>query len=364
MRKKLLIGLLLIGSLMIVLGVTLSQLADKPSPLAAKRDVVLPEGTGIIEIGKLMEKEGVVESRYFFPFFYVLLEFHRPLKAGEYEFAAGASYRQVMSTLGSGITVVRKFTVPEGITVAQVYKLLQENPALKGNVPSNVAEGTLLPETYYYSYGDSRAWLIERMQKSHEKFMSEVWPKRASNLPFTTQQEALTLASIVEKETGLSGERGKVAAVFINRLHKGMKLQADPTVIYGITKGQNDLGRSITRADLNTPTPYNTYTIPGLPPTPITNPGKDSIHAVLNPLDTKDLFFVADGKGGHSFSESYAQHDQNVTEYRKQIKKEVAPKQPAREALPAALPPKKKKVSAPKSLPVKNQSPAAATPAQ
>ena len=362
MRKKLLIGLLLIGSLMIACGVGISQIADRPGPLAAKRDVVLPEGTGIIGIGVLMEQEGVVGSRYLFPFFYILLEYHRPLKAGEYEFAAGASYRQVMSTLGSGITVVRKFTVPEGITVAQVYKLLQENTALKGNIPANVAEGTLMPETYYYSYGDTRTWLVERMQKSHEKFMAEVWPHRAQNLPFTTPLEALTLASIVEKETGIETERGKVASVFVNRLHKGMKLQADPTVIYGITKGQSDLGRSITRADLDTPTAYNTYTIPGLPPTPITNPGKDSIRAVLNPLDTKDLFFVADGKGGHSFSESYAQHDHNVTEYRKQLKKETVSKKEEPVAVHAAPHPKKK-AALPKSLPVKNQPPTGAIPA-
>ena len=363
MKKILLIGLLLIGSLMIIIGVGLSQLADKPGPLATTHNVVLLEGTGIIEIGVLMEQEGVVRSRYLFPFFYILLEYHRPLKAGEYEFAAGASYRQVMSTLGSGISVVRKFTIPEGTPVAQILKMLQENPALKGDVPRNIVEGTLLPETYYYSYGDSRAWLVERMQKAHDKFFAEFWPKRAHNLPFSTPQQAMTLASIVEKETGINEERGKVASVFINRLRKGMKLQADPTVIYGITKGEVELGHPLNRAELDTPSAYNTYTIPALPPTPITNPGKDAIRAVLNPPETKDLFFVADGKGGHSFSESYAQHDKNVTHYRAQLKKEAAPKKPAPKALPAAHHPKKK-IALPSSLPAKNPKPAPATPAQ
>lgn len=326
MKRLLLIGLFLTGSLMVALAASISHIADKPGPLKQTRALILPEGTGIIEIGVLMEQEGVIRSRYLFPFYYMLLEYYRPLRAGEYEFAAGASYRQVMRTLGLGKTVVRKFTVPEGLTVAEVYRLLADNPALKGDLPGLMPEGTLLPETYHYSYGDTRRWLIERMRNDHTKFMASVWGKRAKDLPFTTEAEALTLASIVEKETGIPSERGQVAAVYINRLRKGMRLQADPTVIYGITLGQTLFERSITRNDLNTPTPYNTYTQDGLPPTPIANPGKDAIRAVLNPPQTKDLFFVADGKGGHIFSETYAQHDKHVDRYRALMRaKESAP---------------------------------------
>ncbi len=362
MKRKLLLGLFLIGSMMIALGVTISQLADAPGNLAEKHNVILPEGTGIIEIGVLMEQEGVVRSRYLFPFFYILLEYHRPLKAGEYEFAAGASYRQVMRTLGSGITVVRKFTVPEGMSVGQVYQMLEANGALKGSLPAKAPEGTLMPDTYYYSYGDSRGWLVERMQKLHSDFMQEVWQNRAAGLPFTTMNEALTLASIVEKETGIDGERGRVAAVYINRLRKGMKLQADPTVIYGITRGEEDFDRAISRTDLKTATYYNTYTNFGLPPTPIANAGKDAIRAVLNPPSTNDLFFVADGKGGHAFSENYKQHNKFVGQYRAAIKAKEAAKKSGLKSPPHA-PALSKKTPEPTSLGVETLPPAPATPA-
>ena len=313
---------LLLGSLGIIavfataFGIMISQLADAPGPLALKHNVIIPEGTGIIEIGEMLEAEEVVASRYLFPFFYVLLEYQRPLKAGEYAFAEGASYRQVMKTLGSGITVVRKLTIPEGLTAMQIYAILEDNSALRGDLPPLAKEGTLMPETYYYSYGDRRAWIIERMAKSQTEFLAEVWPGRDTDLPFTTQQEMLALASIVEKETGVGLERGRVASVYINRLRKGMKLQADPTVIYGITEGKRDMGRPLTRADLLVDTPYNTYTREGLPPGPITNPGKDAIRAVLKPQQTRDLFFVADGKGGHLFSTNYESHTKNVGRYR------------------------------------------------
>lgn len=363
MKQKLLIGLFLIGSMMIVLGVGISQLADAPGPLSEKQNVILPEGTGIIEIGVLMEQEGVVGSRFLFPFFYILLEYHRPLKAGEYEFAAGASYRQVMRTLGSGITVVRKFTVAEGMTVHQVYEMLRENAALKGSLPTLAPEGTLLPETYYYSYGDSRSWLVDRMQSLHREFMTQEWAKRDQNLPFSTPEEALTLASIVEKETGIDKERGRVAAVFINRLKKGMRLQADPTVIYGITLGKSDLGRAISRSDLTTHTEYNTYTNFGLPPTPIANPGKDAIQAVLNPPKTNDLFFVADGKGGHIFSETYKQHNKFVEVYRAGLKAKSSPKKEEQKSATPSPAVDVKTEKSPSPV-VENPTPAPATPTQ
>lgn len=317
-RKKWLLGAMgSIAILSIILGVTISQIADAPGPLEAQHNVIIPEGTGILKIGTLMKEEGVVDSSLLFPFYYVLLEYHRPLKAGEYQFAAGASYRQVLQTLGSGITVVRKLTIPEGFTATQALMLLQENETLRGDIPSLVPEGSMMPDTYYYSYGDHRSWLLERMQKSMTEYLAKTWEKRAKDLPVSTINEALTLASIVEKETGVPSERGKVAAVYVNRLRIGMKLQADPTVIYGITLGKGALGRPITREDLLTPTPYNTYVNVGLPPAPIALPSRESIAAVLNPPSTKDIFFVADGKGGHLFSATLDQHNKNVSHYRK-----------------------------------------------
>lgn len=359
----LLMALAIAASICVAIGAGLSQIADDPGPLPAKHNVILPEGTGILAIGKLMKDEGVVGSRWLFPFYYILLEYHRPLKAGEYEFAAGASYRQVLATLGSGITVIRKLTIPEGITASQALLLLSENETLKGTLPSEVPEGSLLPETYYYSYGDDRAWLLSRMQKGIEDLILEHWDKRAKNLPITSVNEALTLASIVEKETGIASERGQVAAVYINRLRMNMRLQADPTVIYGITQGKGSLGRPITREDLTTDTPYNTYTRTGLPPTPIALPGRDSILAVLNPPETKDIFFVADGKGGHVFSQTLDQHNKNVSRYRAVLRGEVAPKPDKPAAKPAAAPvpaPAPTPAPAANPAPAKQEAPAAA----
>lgn len=330
-RKKWLLGALgSIAILSIILGVTISQVADQPGPLEAQHNVVLPEGTGILKIGKLMKDEGVVDSSLLFPFYYILLEYHRPLKAGEYKFAAGASYRQVLETLGSGITVVRKLTIPEGFTAAQALVLLQENETLRGDIPGIVPEGSIMPDTYHYSYGDHRGWLLERMQKSMSEYLAKAWEKRAKDIPVTTINEALTLASIVEKETGVPSERGRVAAVYTNRLRIGMRLQADPTVIYGITLGKGALGRPITREDLTTPTPYNTYVNTGLPPAPIALPSRESIAAVLNPPTTKDIFFVADGKGGHHFSATLDQHNKNVSQYRKLQNAKDEPKKDAK----------------------------------
>lgn len=361
-KQWLLMALAIAACLCVALGAGLSQIADDPGPLPTKHNVILPEGTGILAIGRLMKDEGVVGSRWLFPFYYILLEYHRPLKAGEYEFAAGASYRQVLATLGSGITVVRKLTIPEGITASQALMLLNENETLRGVVPAEIPEGSLLPETYYYSYGDDRAWLLSRMQKGIEDLILAHWDKRAKDLPFTSVNEALTLASIVEKETGVPSERGRVASVYINRLRQNMRLQADPTVIYGITQGKGALGRPITREDLTTDTPYNTYTRNGLPPTPIALPGRDSILAVLNPPETKDIFFVADGRGGHVFSQTLNEHNKNVTHYRAVLsgKESPKPEKPAEKAAPAAAP----KPATEKPAPAPAANPAAAPAAK
>ena len=192
--------------------------------------------------------------------------------------------------------------------VREVLTLLKEEPLLEGEVSGDIPEGSLLPQTYHFTYGDQRSTLIDRMRSGMTQTMGELWDKRKPGLPFETQQQALTLASIVEKETGIDSERPRVAAVFINRLRKGMRLQTDPTVAYGLEK-TGAASHTLTLADLRTPTPYNTYLIDGLPPTPIANPGRAAIEAVLNPADTNDLYFVATGTGGHNFSATLEQHN-------------------------------------------------------
>jgi UPF0755 protein len=237
------------------------------------------------------------------------------LKAGEYAIPSGATPRQIMDILIEGKSIVYKLTLAEGLTSAMILDLVRRHPSLSGEVTIAPSEGSLLPETYIFNRGMPRDDLILRMQDDHKRTLNELWAQRAPNLPFATQQEAVILASIVEKETGIAEERPRVAAVFVNRLRKGMKLQSDPTIIYGLTKGV-PLGRGIRKSELDKATPYNTYVIVGLPPTPIANPGKASLAAVLNPAQTEDLFFVADGTGGHVFAPTVAEHEKNVQKWR------------------------------------------------
>lgn len=239
------------------------------------------------------------------------------LKAGEYEIPSHASMADIVRILKEGKSIVHKITIPEGLTSQQAMEIVKADPVLAGDMPLLPPEGTLLPETYNFVKGTTRMDLVRRMQKSQTAVMNSLWPKRAANLPFSTRQEALILASIVEKETGLKSERPKVAAVFVNRLRVPMRLQSDPTIVYGITRGAGPLGRPIRRSEIDRPTPYNTYQIDGLPPTPICNPGRASIEAVLNPPATDDLYFVADGTGGHAFSPSLAGHERNVGNWRR-----------------------------------------------
>jgi UPF0755 protein len=238
------------------------------------------------------------------------------LKAGEYAIPAHASMADVMGILVLGKSIQHKLTAAEGLTSQMIYDIVKADPVLVGDAGAVPAEGTLLPETYLFIRGFTRAEMIAHMQKAQAELLARLWPARAANLPFKSQQEAIALASIVEKETAIPAERRHIAAVFENRLRLGIKLQSDPTIIYGITRGY-PLGRGIRESELNGATPYNTYVIDGLPPTPICNPGKDSIAAVLNPADSKDLYFVADGTGGHVFTPSIAEHLKNVANWRK-----------------------------------------------
>ncbi|MEM6903778.1 MAG: endolytic transglycosylase MltG, partial [Pseudomonadota bacterium] len=240
----------------------------------------------------------------------------RDLKAGEYEFRPGMSPEDALNLMRKGEVVIHQVSVPEGFTVAEVVTRLDNNDRLSGGVWLTPPEGSLLPETYNFERGTSRAAMLDRMKVAMDNTISDLWPSRAEDLPIKTKQEAIILASIVEKETSLRAEQPKVAGVFINRLRKGMRLQSDPTVIFALTEGKQPLGRALTRADWKTDHPYNTYQNKGLPPGPIANPGRNAIAAVLNPQNHNYIFFVADGSGGHAFSVTYDEHKHNIEQAR------------------------------------------------
>jgi UPF0755 protein len=238
------------------------------------------------------------------------------LKAGEYEFRKAASMRQVLDTLVEGKSIAHKVTLAEGLTSQQIVERIQANPDLKGTITEIPAEGTLLPDTYRFQIGDSRQDIIERMQVSQKKFLAKMWEERDPDIVVQTPEEAVTLASIVEKETSRADERPLIASVFQNRLRKKMRLQSDPTIIYGLVGGKGVLDHPIQQEELDRETAYNTYNIDGLPPGPIANPGRAAIEAVLKPAKTKDLYFVADGTGGHAFAPSLDDHNKNVAQWR------------------------------------------------
>jgi UPF0755 protein len=238
------------------------------------------------------------------------------MRAGEFLFKAGTSIDAAVDTLVQGKAILHSVTIPEGWTSEQVVARLNENEILTGEVGEMPREGTLLPDTYKFERGTSRQQIVNAMQAAQKRALNEIWARRAPDLPIKTPQELVILASIVEKETGRADERTRVAGVFINRLQKRMRLQSDPTIVYGLVGGKGTLGRGILRSEIERPTPYNTYAIEGLPPGPIANPGRASLEAVANPSRTRDLYFVADGTGGHAFAENLDQHNRNVTRWR------------------------------------------------
>jgi UPF0755 protein len=276
---------------------------------------VVVSGDGASSVTERLSDAHLIKSELGFRLVAALSGAGGRLKPAEYEIPSGATPGKIASILTSGKGVKRTVTLPEGWSVSQIYTRLQANTILTGDLPPAPPEGSLNPDTYIIQRGDTRADIVKRMRESHDAMLEDLWLKRAPDLPFRTKEEAVTLASIVEKETGLAEERPRVAAVFVNRLRKGMKLQSDPTIIYGITKGA-PLRRKIFKSDLENPHPWNTYVINALPPTPIANPGKAAIAAVLNPPKSAELFFVADGSGGHVFAETYAEHDRNVQRWR------------------------------------------------
>jgi len=262
------------------------------------------------------------------------------LKPGEYSFQKNASLRDVIATIVDGKVVQHAITIPEGLTSEQIVSRLTDNDIFTGSVREIPREGTLLPETYKFPRGTTRDQVIQRLQQAQKRVLAEIWERRNTDTPLKSPDQLVTLASIVEKETGRADERSRVAAVFVNRLRQRMKLQSDPTIIYGLVGGKGTLGRPIKRSEITQPSPYNTYVIDGLPPGPIANPGRASLEATANPARTRDLFFVADGTGGHAFTETYDQHAKNVAKLRaseKQIQNDTV--EPADETAPAAAAP-------------------------
>jgi len=291
------------------------HLATRPGPLETATRIVVERGDGLSAIAERLVAAGAIERPLLFRATARFLRADRALRAGEFEIPARASLVEIIETLRSGELVRRRLTVPEGLSSLQIVGLLRRREGLQGSIETVPAEGSLLPQTYFYHYGDRRSALLNRMAAAQAETLDELWPQRARDLPYRSSFEAVTLASILEKETGLAKERRLVASVFVNRLERGMRLQSDPTVIYGLTGGM-PLGRPLTREDLESDTPYNTYTRRGLPPTPIANPGRAAIAAALDPADTDYLFFVAKPGGGHAFAKTLQEHNQNVAEWR------------------------------------------------
>jgi UPF0755 protein len=310
----LLVLVLVVGGGLTVVG---KSRFEAPGPLAEDKVVNIPPRSGMMEIADLLKREGVIdEHRLIFVGGVFALKARSELKAGEYVFPKHASVRDVLQTIVDGKVVQHQFTVPEGLTSEQIVARLLEDDILVGNVKDVPREGSLLPDSYHFNRGFTREQMIQRMHQAQDRLVREAWERRSPDLTLKTPDQLVILASIVEKETGKPEERTRIAAVFNNRLKQKMKLQTDPTVIYGLVYGKGPLGHPLTKSELAQPTPYNTYLIDGLPPGPIANPGRASIEAAANPARTKELYFVADGTGGHVFSETYDQHLKNVARLR------------------------------------------------
>jgi UPF0755 protein len=293
------------------------QKIEAPGPLQEEKVVNIPARAGMADIADTLQREGVIDNnRWAFIGAVIALKARSELKPGEYAFQKNASLHSVVATMVDGKVVQHSVTIPEGLTSEQIVARLSENDIFAGSINEIPREGTLLPETYKFPRGTTRDQVIARMQQAQKRLVAEVWEHRNPDIPVKTPEQLVTLASIIEKETGKADERSRVAAVYVNRLRQKMKLQSDPTIIYGLVGGKGTLGRPIKRSEITQPSPYNTYVVDGLPPGPIANPGRASLEAAANPARTRDLFFVADGTGGHSFTETYDQHQKNVAKLR------------------------------------------------
>src|SRR6195952_5073495 len=314
------------------------KMLESAGPLAEDKIVNIPARSKTREIAETLQREGVIDvNPWLFMGTAFALKASSELKPGEYQFQKNASLRDVIGIIVEGKVVQHAVTIPEGLTSEQIVGRLTDNEIFAGNVREIPREGTLLPETYTFPRGTTREQVIQRMQQTQKRVLAEIWERRNPDIPIKSPEQLITLASIIEKETGKADERSRVAAVFVNRLRQKIKLQSDPTIIYGLVGGKGTLGRPIKRSEIQQPSPYNTYVVDGLPPGPIANPGRASLEAAANPARTRDLFFVADGTGGHSFSDTYDQHQKNVAKLRameRQIQNDTV--EPSDELPPAA----------------------------
>src|SRR5215475_3970458 len=314
------------------------QTLEAPGPLQEDKVVNIPARAGKRDIAEVLQREGVIDvNPWVFIGGVLAMKASSDLKPGEYSFQKNASLRDVIATIVEGKVVQHAVTIPEGLTSEQIVERLSDNDLFSGSVREIPREGTLLPETYKFPRGTTREQVIQRMQQAQKRAVADIWERRSQDLPIKSPEQLVTLASIVEKETGKPDERSRVAAVFVNRLKQRIKLQSDPTIIYGLVGGKGTLGRPIKRSEITQPSPYNTYVVDGLPPGPISNPGRASLEAAANPARTRNLFFVADGTGGHAFSDSYDEHQKNVAKLRameKQIQNDTV--EPADDPVPPA----------------------------
>lgn len=306
-------------------GIWALKVFRAPGPLMDETTVLIPRGSGVNAIADRLAAAGVIAHPHAFRAAVFLKGAQSSLRAGEYLFPSRQPMAEVIDRLARGDVFIRKITIPEGLTSYQIVALLKAAPGLEGPSAGLAlpAEGSLLPDTYQYMYGDTQTRILTRMKEAMDREKAALWVGRFPNLPFSTPEQAVTLASIVEKETGVASERGRIAGVFINRLRAGMKLQSDPTALYALTggrpqdEGQGPIGRRLMRGDLDIDSPYNTYRYAGLPPGPIAHPGREALAAVLNPERHDFLYFVADGKGGHVFSRTLDEHNANVARWRR-----------------------------------------------
>jgi len=300
-----------------------------PGPLTEEAVIRVEPGETLAAVAVRLEADGVIKDARLMRMKSRLDGSELEIKTGEYIIDKGASLQQVLSILIEGRSLLHKITLPEGRTTAQLLRIIEKDKLLEGDMPEVLPEeGTLLPDTYMFHRGMTRAGLIAKMQKAQADLLEELWPTRQEGLPIETAYEAVILASVVEKETGRADERPEIAGLFTTRLKRGMRLQSDPTIIYGISKGEplyNKAGqrRTLYRSEIDRRTEWNTYQVDRLPKTPICNPGADAIRAVLDPPETEYVFFVADGKGGHLFAKTNAEHNRNVAAYRAYERQEI-----------------------------------------
>ena len=312
--KKLLLLILLMGSAATVF--LYDYAINQPLKISEDTLFLVNKGDSLNKIAQSLQDKGLVNDKYIFILFSKINRIYPQIKAGEYLFNGEFSIKQTAEKLSSGKVYLRKVTFPEGLTSTEIAKILHKENFLSKDEFAAPAEGSILPETYAYMRGDSPEKIIKQAQKAMQNVLEQAWQERDQNLPLQSKEELLILASIVEKETGIGMERAQVASVFVNRLRLGMLLQTDPTVIYALTNGKEDLNRPLTRKDLSIDSPYNTYKYAGLPPTPICNPGKDAIYAAAHPSETPYLYFVASGNGGHNFAATLSEHNENVRKWR------------------------------------------------